>query len=47
MRHVVSISLSEETLINLREKLRHNSMFRNKSHFVEYVINNYLNKTED
>ena len=43
MRHVVSISLSEETILKLREKIRHSSAFRNKSHFVEYAIERLLN----
>jgi metal-responsive CopG/Arc/MetJ family transcriptional regulator len=42
MRHVVSISLSEDTILKLREKLRHSHDFRNKSHLIEYAIERFL-----
>ncbi len=38
MRHVVSISLHEDTILKLREKLRLDDSFRNKSHFIEHAI---------
>jgi Arc/MetJ-type ribon-helix-helix transcriptional regulator len=38
MRYVISISLSEDTVIKLREKLRLDDSFRNKSHFIEHAI---------
>lgn len=37
MKHVVSVSLDEETIVKLREILRTRS-FRNKSHIVEEAI---------
>ena len=46
MRHVISVSLSEDTILKLRENLRQNSIFRNKSHFIEYAINNVLGKND-
>lgn len=42
MRHVVSISLKEDTVLRLREKLRECSEFRNKSHLIEYAIERLL-----
>ncbi len=42
MRHVISVSISKETLEELREKLRHNPIFRNKSHFIEYAVKRLL-----
>ena len=37
MKHVVSVSLDESTIVKLREILRTRS-FRNKSHIVEEAI---------
>ena len=37
MKHVVSVSLDEETIVKIREILR-KSTFRNKSHVVEEAI---------
>ena len=38
MKHRISISLDEETLLKLKEKLRNSSDFRNQSHLVEEAI---------
>lgn len=39
MKHVVSVSLDEETVFKIREILRDKSLsFRNKSHVVEEAI---------
>ncbi len=38
MKHAVSVSLSEDTILKIREKIRHNSIYRNKSHFIEQAI---------
>ena len=37
MKHVVSVSLDEETIVKIREILR-KSNFRNKSHVVEEAV---------
>ena len=37
MKHVVSVSIDEETVFKIRELLR-NSSLRNKSHVVEEAI---------
>ena len=36
MKHKISVSIEEETLLRLREELR-NRKFRNRSHAVEYA----------
>lgn len=46
MRHVLSISLKEETVLALREKIRNNDFFRNKSHLVENAIKRFLEEDE-
>ena len=46
MRHVLSVSVKEETILELRDKLRHNKEFRKKSHFVEYAIKKALKELE-
>jgi len=39
MKHIVSVSLDEETIIKIREILRNkDNSFRNKSHVVEEAI---------
>ena len=40
MKHVVSVSLDEKTIIKIREILR-NSSFRNKSHIVEEAVKKF------
>ena len=40
MKHIVSVSLDEETIVKIREILR-NSSLRNKSHVVEEAINRF------
>lgn len=37
MKHIVSVSLDEETILKIRDCLRSKS-FRNKSHVVEMAI---------
>ena len=44
MRHVISVSLKEKTILELREKVRDNDIFRNKSHFIEYAIKKTIEK---
>ena len=51
MKHIMSVSLDEDTIIKLRELLRSKN-FRNKSHAVEQAIlgmheNSINNKSED
>ena len=42
MKHRISVSIEESTLLSLRAAMRSNkTLFRNKSHFVEYVINKF------
>ena len=38
MKHRISITLDEETVLKLKEKIRLSSSFRNQSHFVEIAI---------
>jgi len=40
MKHVVSVSLDEETIVKIREMLR-NSNYRNKSHVVEEAVKRF------
>ena len=40
MKHVISVSLDENTIIKLREILR-NSSLRNKSHIVEEAVKKF------
>jgi len=45
MKHRLSITVDENTLLSIQDTLRNNSrsgIFRNKSHFIEYVIKKYL-----
>lgn len=42
MRQVISVSISEGTLLELREALRHSEQYRNKSHFIETAIRQAL-----
>ena len=42
MRQVVSVSLKEETVNALREKIKSSDAFRNKSHFIEFAIKKAL-----
>ncbi|MBN1157637.1 ribbon-helix-helix protein, CopG family [Candidatus Woesearchaeota archaeon] len=41
MRHRISITLDEDTLLRVRELLR-SKTYRNKSHFFEIAANNLL-----
>jgi Arc/MetJ-type ribon-helix-helix transcriptional regulator len=42
MRQIVCISLKEETLAKLQNKIEKNPSYRNKSHFVEEAIRRAL-----
>ena len=42
MKHRISISLDEETVLKMKEKVRISSDFRNQSHFVEIAIKEKL-----
>ncbi len=46
MRQSVSISLKEETVLALREKIRNSNRFRNKSHLVETALDEFLSKED-
>lgn len=49
MKHRISITIDEETLLDIFEKLRNSrkeGSFRNKSHLVEYAINKFLREGE-
>jgi len=41
MKHKISVSIGEETLIKIREGIR-NGKFRNRSHAFEYSIQRIL-----
>jgi len=38
MKHRISISIDEELILKIRELMRKENIFRNKSHVVEYAI---------
>jgi len=42
MKHRISITLDEETLLKMKEYIRLSSAFRNQSHFVEIAIKEKL-----
>ncbi len=45
MKHRISITLDENTLLSIQDKLRTESrsgIFRNKSHFIEYAVKKFL-----
>ncbi|MBD3249073.1 hypothetical protein GF336_03435 [Candidatus Woesearchaeota archaeon] len=47
MKHIVSVSLDEGTIVKIREILRNNSnSFRNKSHVVEEAVKKLHEKGE-
>ena len=46
MKHVVSVSLDEETIVKIREKLRSDKSFRSKSHVVEEALRDFLRGDE-
>lgn len=42
MKHVISISIQMETLGRIKERVRQDSSFRNKSHLIEYAVERLL-----
>lgn len=46
MKHVVSVSLDEETIVKIRE-MRRESSFRNKSRVVEEAVKRMFERFED
>jgi Arc/MetJ-type ribon-helix-helix transcriptional regulator len=46
MKHKLSISVDESTILKIREGMRR-GMFRNKSHAFEYAINEVLKEDGD
>jgi len=42
MKHRISITLDEETVLKLKEAVRINQIYRNQSHFVETAIKEKL-----
>ncbi len=46
MRITVSFSLKEETLVKMRERLRNNNSYRNKSHLVECALEKFFEETK-
>jgi len=46
MKHIVSVSLDEETIVKIREILR-NSSLRNKSHVVEEAVKQFWKGERD
>jgi len=43
MKAKISVSLNEETILKILEKLREDR-FRNKSHIVEYALKRFLDE---
>ncbi len=41
MKHKLSISVEEQTIIKIRESIR-NGQFRNKSHAFEFAVNEVM-----
>ncbi len=41
MKHKLSITMDEGTILRIRDKLR-DGLFRNKSHFIEYAVQRFL-----
>lgn len=41
MKHKLSITMDEETILEIKDKLR-DSIFRNKSHLIEYAVQRFL-----
>ena len=46
MKHKISISVDEETLVKIRDILR-KGRFRNRSHAFEYAINHVAEEVEE
>ena len=44
MKHRISITLEEDTVLKLKEAVRLNSNFRNQSHFVEVALREKLER---
>jgi len=44
MKHRISITLDEETVLKLKETIRLSNNYRNQSHFVEIAIQEKLEK---
>lgn len=45
MKHRISISVDEDTIMQIQDTLRAKSrsgIFRNKSHFIEYAVKKFL-----
>lgn len=45
MKHKLSITLDEETILQMREKIR-TGTFRNKSHLIEYSVKKLMDEKE-
>ena len=45
MKHKLSITVDEDVILKMREKIREGT-FRNKSHLVEYSVKKLLEETE-
>jgi Arc/MetJ-type ribon-helix-helix transcriptional regulator len=41
MKHQISITVEEETLLKAKDKLRE-GLFRNKSHLIDYALKKFL-----
>jgi len=41
MKHKLSITMDEETILDIRNRLR-DKLFRNKSHLIEYAVQRFL-----
>lgn len=47
MKHRISITLEEETVLRLKEAVRNSSNYRNQSHFVEVAIKEKIEGKND
>ena len=47
MKHRISITINENTLLKLKEKVRLSNDFRNQSHLVELAVENFLREKDE
>ncbi|MEE9525172.1 MAG: hypothetical protein V3V78_01025 [Candidatus Woesearchaeota archaeon] len=47
MKHRISITLDEVTVLKMKEAVRLSSVFRNQSHYVEIALKEKLEGSED
>ena len=47
MKHRISITINENTLLKLKERVRLSNDFRNQSHLVELALENFLREKDE